>query len=72
MFDRRGHRIGYGAGYYDLTLTALRARKPITALGIAYAVQEIDAGHNIAGDNPVAFVAAVRSFLEVTHAHERH
>ena len=35
-------------------------------------VQEIDAGHNIAGDNPVAFVAAVRSFLEVTHAHERH
>ncbi len=27
-FDRRGHRIGYGAGYYDMTLTRLRTLKP--------------------------------------------
>jgi 5-formyltetrahydrofolate cyclo-ligase len=42
-FDRRGYRIGYGAGYYDLTLNALRAMKPITAIGLAYAMQEIEA-----------------------------
>jgi 5-formyltetrahydrofolate cyclo-ligase len=42
-FDRSGHRIGYGAGYYDLTLAALRARKPIVAVGLAYAAQEIPA-----------------------------
>src|SRR5204862_325342 len=42
-FDRSGHRIGYGAGYYDLTIAALRAKKPIVAVGIAYAVQEIPA-----------------------------
>ncbi len=41
-FDRAGHRIGYGAGYYDLTIAALRARKPVTAIGIGFAAQEIE------------------------------
>jgi 5-formyltetrahydrofolate cyclo-ligase len=41
-FDRRGYRLGYGAGYYDMTLTALRARKQVIAIGIAYAAQEVD------------------------------
>ena len=41
-FDQRGYRIGYGAGYYDLTLAALRAVKSVTAIGVGYAAQEID------------------------------
>ena len=40
-FDRRGHRIGYGAGYFDMTIAALRARKTVVAVGIAFAAQEI-------------------------------
>ena len=42
-FDRAGHRIGYGAGHYDYTLAHLRKLKPIVAIGIAFAVQEIEA-----------------------------
>jgi 5-formyltetrahydrofolate cyclo-ligase len=42
-FDRRGHRIGYGAGYYDLTLARLRGTKPIRAIGVAYGVCEVAA-----------------------------
>jgi 5-formyltetrahydrofolate cyclo-ligase len=42
-FDRRGHRIGYGAGYYDMTIARLRAMKPVAAVGIAFAAQEIAA-----------------------------
>ncbi len=40
-FDRRGHRIGYGAGYYDRSLERLRAMKPVRAVGVAYGVCEV-------------------------------
>jgi 5-formyltetrahydrofolate cyclo-ligase len=42
-FDRSGHRIGYGAGHYDRSFAQLRDLKAITAVGVAFAVQEINA-----------------------------
>ena len=42
-FDRQGHRIGYGAGHYDYTLEHLRKVKACTAIGTAFALQEIKA-----------------------------
>ena len=39
-FDRRGHRLGYGAGNLDQTLRRLRRRSTVRVVGVAYAVQE--------------------------------
>ena len=41
-FDRNGHRIGYGAGHYDRTIARLREMKQIAAIGVCFAVQEIE------------------------------
>lgn len=42
-FDHAGNRLGYGAGHYDRTLEILRMQGPVTAIGFAYAVQELPA-----------------------------
>jgi 5-formyltetrahydrofolate cyclo-ligase len=53
-FDRRGHRLGYGAGYYDRTLTQLRRLKHVVAIGVGFSMQEIAAvpvqSHDVALD----------------------
>jgi 5-formyltetrahydrofolate cyclo-ligase len=41
-FDDWGWRLGYGGGFYDRTLRALRALKPVIAVGLAYDEQHVD------------------------------
>jgi 5-formyltetrahydrofolate cyclo-ligase len=55
-FDRLGHRIGYGAGHYDRSLAHLRKSNAITAIGIAFAAQEIAAVPALSHDVPLDYV----------------
>ena len=41
-FDREGYRLGYGGGFYDRTIEMYRASKPLTAVGVAFAAQEVE------------------------------
>jgi len=64
-FDRAGHRIGYGAGYYDLTLAQLRARKPVIAAGLAFAAQEVPAVPATLRDARLDLVLTERAVLDL-------
>ena len=67
-FDRRGHRIGYGAGYYDMTITGLRSRKPVVAVGIAYAAQEVPEVPTTARDARLDLVLTERDVIDFRKA----
>lgn len=52
-YDRRGYRIGYGAGFYDRTLAGLRAAGAVRAIGYAFACQEVPRVPAEAHDEPL-------------------
>lgn len=55
-FDARGYRLGYGGGFYDRTLEALRAARPTLAIGFAFAAQECDAVPTEPTDQPLDLI----------------
>jgi 5-formyltetrahydrofolate cyclo-ligase len=63
-FDRTGHRIGYGAGFYDRTLAGLRATKNIFAVGVAYASQEYPEVPHDAHDERLDYVLTERELID--------
>ena len=64
-FDRRGNRIGYGAGYYDMTINRLRSRKPVTAVGIAYAAQQVPEVPTTPRDERLDLVLTEREVIDL-------
>jgi 5-formyltetrahydrofolate cyclo-ligase len=63
-FDRRGYRLGYGGGYYDRTITALRGCKAILAAGLAFAAQEIVRVPDMPYDARLDFVLTEREAID--------
>lgn len=63
-FDRAGHRIGYGAGYYDHTFAHLRKSHHVTGIGLAFAVQETPAIPALSHDVPLDFVLTEKDVFD--------
>jgi 5-formyltetrahydrofolate cyclo-ligase len=64
-FDRAGDRLGYGAGYYDMTIARLRGMKRITAIGIAFAAQEVSDLPKTDHDEKLDFVLTEREIIDL-------
>ena len=62
-FDRAGNRLGYGAGFYDRTLSRLRQKQEIVAVGIAYAAQEFAAIPAEAHDEKLDHILTDREWI---------
>ena len=62
-FDRRGHRIGYGAGFYDRAIARLAPKKRPFTIGIAFAVQEIAAVPDEVHDQPLDRIVTERETI---------
>jgi len=63
-FDCRGHRLGYGGGYYDRTLHGLRRARRIIAAGLAFSVQQMDQIPEDAHDEPLDLVLTERDVID--------
>ena len=61
-FDRAGHRLGYGGGYYDRTLAVLTGA---LAVGCGFAAQEVAAVPVGPYDVPLDAVATERGVIRV-------
>jgi len=66
-FDRRGHRLGHGGGYYDRSFAFLKQQtRPTEPLlvGIAYAFQELPQVEEEAWDVSLDFIATERELID--------
>ncbi len=64
-FDRKGYRLGYGGGFYDRTLAELRAVSKITAVGAAYAGQEVADVPRDATDLPLDWIVTEQEAIRI-------
>ena len=56
-FDRRGHRLGYGGGYYDRTLVNKKS------IGLAFSAQEVPEVPTTSNDVPLDHIITERAYF---------
>ena len=63
-FDQQGYRLGYGGGYFDRTLAALKPR-PL-AIGVAFEILRLDSVHPQPHDIAMDFVVTEAGIYQAT------
>jgi 5-formyltetrahydrofolate cyclo-ligase len=63
-FDRAGHRIGYGGGYYDYTFSHLRKVHHVIGVGLGFAIQQIKAVPALSHDAVLDYVLTERKTFD--------
>ena len=64
-YDRDGYRLGYGGGYYDRSLRALRQARPIVAVGLAYTEQLMPDLPRTELDEPLDWIVTERGAMPI-------
>lgn len=64
-FDAAGNRLGYGGGFYDRSLSYLRAKKTIIAIGLAFDEQRVDEVPHLDTDERLDYVLTPSVLIEV-------
>jgi 5-formyltetrahydrofolate cyclo-ligase len=68
-FDDRGWRLGWGGGYFDRSIRALRGsgKRPVTVVGLAYDEQKVDAVPHLDYDEPLDWILTPSGPLRCRH-----
>jgi len=66
--DAKGYRLGYGGGFYDRTLAALA---PVTAVGVAFDVQRVDAVPRGVHDRPLTHLVTESGVISFAPERDR-
>lgn len=64
-FDTTGGRLGYGGGYYDRTIEALRNKRATLAVGFAYAAQAAESLPLEATDQPLDLIVTEKQVIDL-------
>lgn len=65
-FDDAGYRLGYGKGFFDITLAELRRRRPgVVAVGFAYEAQHSDSLPRDDWDQPLDWIVTERKARKI-------